>query len=44
MWKNNNMKMVVVPGMMYDHIVHDGSYYIQELSMLNVDNFNALYD
>lgn len=44
MWKNNNMKMVVVPGMEYDHIVHNGSYYIQELSMLNVDNFNALYD
>jgi hypothetical protein len=44
MWKNNNMKMIVIPGMEYDHIVHDGSYYIQELSMLNLDNFNALYD
>jgi hypothetical protein len=44
MWKNNNMVMVVVPGMEYDHIVHPGSYYIQELSNLNVDNFNALYD
>ena len=44
MWKNNNMIMVVVPGMEYDHIVHQGSYYIQELFALNVDHFNALYD
>lgn len=44
MWKNNNMKMLVVPGMEYNHIVHDGSYYIRELAMLNVDNFNALYE
>jgi hypothetical protein len=44
MWKNNNMIMVIVPGMEYNHIVHNDSYYIQELSMLNVDKFNSLYD
>jgi len=44
MWKNNNMIMVPVPGMEYNHIVHDASYYMQELWGLNVDNFNALYD
>jgi len=44
MWKNNNMQMFIVPGMEYEHIVHNNSYYIQELSMLNVDNYNALYD
>jgi len=44
MWKNNNMNMVVVPDMEYHHIVHNGSYYIQELMTLNTDNFNALYD
>lgn len=44
MWKNNNMQMVIVPGMEYAHIVHDNSYYIQELSMLDVSKFNALYE
>jgi len=30
MWKNNNMKMIVVPDMEYNNIVHDGSYWLQE--------------
>jgi len=44
MWFNNNMQMVVVPDMDYHHIVHNGSYFMQELWGLNVDVFNALYD
>jgi hypothetical protein len=30
MWKNNNMKMIMIPDMEYNHIVHPGSYYLQE--------------
>ena len=44
MWKNNNMKMILVPDMEYHHIVHPGSYYLQELHHLNLTNYNALYE
>jgi glycosyltransferase involved in cell wall biosynthesis len=35
----NNSKLMVVPNMMYDHIVHDGSFFTN-----NVSNFNNAYN
>jgi len=43
-WKNGNGMMVVVPGMDYHHIVHSGSFYLQNSAHVNtsmLDNFMA---
>jgi hypothetical protein len=44
MWKNSNMIMAVVPDMDYHHIVHGGSYYWQNMGIMNTAVFDALYD
>jgi len=36
--------MAVVPGMDYNHIVHGGSYYWQNMGIMNTAVFDALYD
>jgi hypothetical protein len=43
-WKNSNGMMVVVPGMDYHHIVHNGSYYIQHCAEMDTKLLNSLYD
>jgi hypothetical protein len=35
--------LILIPGMEYDHIVHDGSYYIQTSHMVNIPLYNSLY-
>jgi hypothetical protein len=37
-------KMKVVPHMAYNHIVHQGSYYIQHNDKTHVEYFNSLYE
>jgi hypothetical protein len=43
MWSTNNMVMIVVPGMEYNHIVHGGSYYVNNHPDMNYPFFNSLY-
>ena len=43
MWATNNMTMVVVPNMEYQHVVHDGSYVVNYQQEMNYPFFNSLY-
>jgi Methyltransferase domain/Glycosyl transferase family 2 len=43
MWATNNMTMVIVPHMEYQHIVHEGSYYTTHKETMNIDFYNSLY-
>lgn len=43
MWATNNMTLVVVPNMEYQHVVHDGSYVMNYQQEMNYPFFNSLY-
>jgi len=38
-----NCNLILIPNMEYDHIVHNGSYYIQTSHMVNIPLYNSLY-
>jgi hypothetical protein len=37
-------KFIVVPDMEYDHVLHDGSYYLQTCQSINTRLFNSFYE